>query len=218
MRFFNPKGQLVYKVSRPDNYCETAEYYLEQFHIPKIGYSILMTWDCEPSYPGTGAHAQLLGLNSKQQIVTLTSVMSPDGDGTDPSGYKPVTIDLSKTQKNIPCVEVKRSVGYFDIPMYYEIHGEGVKDEDEAPHNIDTAHVPIVYFTAQLEDSSQIKLYTTIDENGQNAITLKISKMSKVKFLYATYKDGWWLRAQIDGHGGFVYGNKDFETLGLRNY
>ena len=150
----------------------------------------LVTRDCEPSYPGSGAHAQLLGRNSKQQIVTLTTVMCPHADGTYPSGYKPVTIDLSKTQKNIPCIEVTRSVGYFDIPMYYEIHREGVKDEDEAPHNIDTAHVPIVYFTAQSEDSSHIKLYTTIDENVQNAITLKISKMSKVKFLYATYKDG----------------------------
>ena len=218
VRLFNRKGRLIYKVNRPEQYCETVEYYLAQLHIPKIGYAILMTWDCEPSGPGSGAHAQLLGLNSKRQIIPLTSIMRPEADGTSPSFYEPVKVNLSKTQIDVPCFKVTQGTGYFDVPTYYVIQSDGIISEDEPPVYIDHSPISFPYYTAELKDSSHITLYKTIDDSVYNAITITISKTSKVVFLDATYTNRCWLHIQIDGHEGYISTQEDFQTLGLQLY
>jgi hypothetical protein len=216
VRFFNRQRKLIFKIDHPQKYCETVEYSLYQLKIPDVGYTILLTWDCEPSYPGTGAEAQLFGLSPKQQIVTLTSVMHPHADGAGPGYYEPVRVDLSKTQKNVPCFKVTRSVGYFEIPTYYEIHLGGINDKDESPHYVDNTAISIDYSTEELKDNTQIKLYSIIDGTAQNATILKITQTSKIEFIDATFRDDWWLRVHIDGHDGYVHTHDDFETLGLR--
>ena len=181
---------------------------LSQIDLPTVGKVLMITTSVSPA--DEGQDFQLFSINSKDEFVPIACDIPL-------YSYKFVFLDTRTKEQPIEtdsaepyatlAIEVPLWSGYYAGKVYYKIYSQGFSEgKDRSDFHFD--QIPVIidpldtaaWRQIQHNERDTISLYT-----NPAGISKRIVKpFLEIKFLYAVYQHGWWLRVSIDGKNGYL--------------